>query len=111
MSDTINGKTPEEIKAWLGERARFVFETVKKWAALEYIQQLESRLAESEKKLKALTDEISYDCRFCKHISKKPTEPICDACVAKLDKKSMRVVKSNWELMDLVVKEDADAQV
>ena len=44
-------KTPEEIKAWLGENSRFVFETVKKWAALEYIQQLESTYSQVSKDL------------------------------------------------------------
>lgn len=50
--------TLQQVKEWLEKCSRFPFETMKKWDALYYIQQLESRLAQVERERDAAVAEI-----------------------------------------------------
>ncbi len=59
--------TLQQVKEWLEKRSWFPFETMKKWDALYYIQQLEARLAQVERERDAAVNDLSRSCGSCKH--------------------------------------------
>ena len=77
--------TLQQVKEWLEKRSRFPFETMKKWDALYYIQQLESRLAQVERERDAAEHDLHLladgegACNVCARFDEGyiPTPPHC----------------------------------
>lgn len=67
-------ETPENIKKWLADKERFVWIKREKLAALEYIEQLEKKVADAQARIDELETIIQLmklqmegDCGCCKH--------------------------------------------
>lgn len=60
--------TLQQVKEWLEKRSRYPHETMKKWDALYYIQQLEARLAQVERERDAMHRDMKLysRCKACK---------------------------------------------
>lgn len=72
--------TLQQVKEWLEKRSRFPFETMKKWDALYYIQQLETRLAQVERERDLLVGGLEQSCDTCKHRENMSFHVPCNTC-------------------------------
>lgn len=75
--------TLQQVKEWLEKCSRFPFETMKKWDALYYIQQLETRLTKVERERNAAVNDLSKvrDCALCKKFDPRKHCSLIIPCV------------------------------
>lgn len=80
-------RTPGEIKQWLADKECSVWIKREKLAALEYIEQLEKKVADAEAAIEErdtiinlMKIQIAGDCGCCKH---KDVPSVCADCMKK----------------------------
>ncbi len=77
---------PENIKKWLADKERFVWIKREKLAALEYIEQLEKKVADAQARIEELETNINLMkiqmegyCGACKNREKRE---LCKECMS-----------------------------